>query len=43
MEPEMVNRIRAAYKQALYTVCVKDGDDPLTEMIAKKVISRRRG
>ncbi|MCA1437294.1 MULTISPECIES: hypothetical protein [unclassified Bradyrhizobium] len=34
----MVSRMRAAYKQVLYTVCVKDGDDPLTEMIAKEVI-----
>jgi hypothetical protein len=38
LQPEMVSRITAAYEQALHTLCVKDGDDPLTEMIAKKVI-----
>lgn len=38
MEPEMVSGITAAYKQALQILCVKDGDDPLTEMIARKII-----
>jgi hypothetical protein len=38
MEPEKVSRITAAYEQVLYTLCVKDRDDPLTEMIAKKII-----
>jgi hypothetical protein len=28
----------AAYQQAGHTLCVKDRDDPLTEMIAKKII-----
>ena len=27
-----------AYEQALHTVCVKDRDDPLTEMVATKII-----
>ena len=27
-----------AYEQALHTLCVKDRDDPLTEMIAKTII-----
>ena len=27
----------AAYQQALHTLCVKDRDDPLTEMIAQTV------
>jgi hypothetical protein len=36
--PEEISRIVAAYEQALDTLCVKNRDDPLTEMIAKKVI-----
>ena len=28
----------AAHQQALHTLCVKDRDDPLTEMIAKTII-----
>jgi hypothetical protein len=36
--PEEISRIIAAYEQALNTLCVKDRDDPLTEMIAKKII-----
>ena len=28
----------AAYQQALHTLCVKDRDDPLTEMVAAKTI-----
>jgi hypothetical protein len=38
MKPEMVKRITAAYEQALHVLCVKDRDDPLTEMIAKEII-----
>lgn len=38
MEPELISRITAAYEQALHTLCVVDRDDPLTEMIAKKII-----
>ena len=29
---------RSGYEQALRTLCVKERDDPLTEMIAKKII-----
>ena len=36
--PKEVNCIIEAYEQALHTLCVKDRDDPLTEMIAKKII-----
>ena len=36
--PKEVNCIIAAYEQTLHTLCVKDRDDPLTEMIAKKII-----
>jgi hypothetical protein len=38
MEPEEIGRITAAYEQTLHTLCVKDRDDPLTELIAKKII-----
>jgi|GEM_PF-1611581 len=38
LNPEMVSRITAAYEQALHTLCVKDRDDPLTEIVASKII-----
>jgi hypothetical protein len=38
LEPEMVSRITAAYKQALHTLGVEDREDPLTEMVAKEII-----
>jgi uncharacterized protein YjbJ (UPF0337 family) len=38
LEPKEISHVIAAYEQALYTLCVKDRDDPLTEMIAKKII-----
>jgi hypothetical protein len=38
LEPEEISRITKAYEQALHTLCVKDRDDPLTEMIAKMII-----
>ena len=38
LEPKEVNCIIEAYEQALHTLCVKDRDDPLTEMIAKTII-----
>jgi hypothetical protein len=38
MQPEEISRVTAAYEQALHTLCVKDRDDPLTEMIAKTII-----
>jgi hypothetical protein len=38
LEPEEISRITEAYEQALQTLGVKDRDDPLTEMIAKKII-----
>jgi hypothetical protein len=37
-EPEEIAHIIKAYKQALHTLCVKERDDPLTELIAKNVI-----
>jgi hypothetical protein len=36
--PKEVKCIIEAYEQALHTLCVKDRDDPLTEMIATKII-----
>ena len=38
LEPKEISCIMQAYEQALRTLCVKDRDDPLTEMIAKKII-----
>jgi hypothetical protein len=38
MKPDEISCITAAYEQALQTLCVKDRDDPLTEMIAKTII-----
>ncbi|MCK1641206.1 hypothetical protein IVA95_27325 [Bradyrhizobium sp. 157] len=38
MGPKEVSRIMEAYDRALRVLCVKDRDDPLTEMIAKKII-----
>jgi hypothetical protein len=38
LEPEEIGRITEAYERALHTLCVKDRDDPLTEMIARKII-----
>ena len=38
LEPEDIARIKTAYEQALHTLCVKDRDDPLTELIAKMII-----
>ena len=38
LQPEEINRVLEAYDQALHTLCVKDRDDPLTEMIAKTII-----
>ena len=36
--PTEIGRVIEAYEQALHIFCVKDRDDPLTEMIAKTVI-----
>ena len=36
--PKEVSRITEAYDQALHALCVKDRDDPLTEMIAKTIM-----
>jgi hypothetical protein len=36
--PKEVNCIIKAYEQTLHALCVKDRDDPLTEMVAKTII-----
>jgi hypothetical protein len=36
--PEEISRLSAAYEQTLKALCVKDRNDPLTEMIARKII-----
>ncbi|MGY4403608.1 hypothetical protein [Bradyrhizobium sp. USDA 3315] len=38
MAPKEASLVVKAYEQALHTLCVKDRDDPLTEMIAKTII-----
>jgi hypothetical protein len=38
MGPEEIRRLEAAYEQTLRTIGLKDRNDPITEMIAKKVI-----
>jgi hypothetical protein len=37
--PEEVSRLTAAYGQALRRIGLVDRDDPLAEMVAKKVIN----
>jgi hypothetical protein len=36
--PQELTRLGAAYEQTLRALCVKDRNDPLTELIAKKII-----
>ncbi len=38
MGPEEISRLSAAYEQTLKALSIKDRNDPLTEMIAKKII-----
>jgi hypothetical protein len=38
LQPTEISGVIEAYDQALHILCVKDRDDPLTEMIAKKII-----
>ena len=38
MQPDEISRVTAAYEEALHILCVKDRDDPLTEMIANPII-----
>jgi hypothetical protein len=36
--PEEITRLSTAYEQALRAIGVQDRNDPLTELIAKKII-----
>ena len=36
--PEEITRLSTAYEQALRTIGVQDRNDPLTELIARKII-----
>jgi hypothetical protein len=38
LTPEESSCVTEAYQQALHTLSVKDRDDPLTEMIARRII-----
>lgn len=38
MGPEEVNRMTTAFEKALHTVGIKDRNDPMAEMIAKKIV-----
>jgi hypothetical protein len=38
MEPEQIARLSEAYEQTLRALCLVDRNDPITEMIAKKII-----
>ena len=38
MGPEEISRLTTAYEQALQGIGLVDRDDPLSEMVAKKVI-----
>jgi hypothetical protein len=38
MGPEEISRLTAAYEQALKDIGLVDRDDPIAEMVAKKVI-----
>jgi len=37
LEPEEMSRLKTAYEQALRGIGLVDQDDPLSEMVAKKV------
>ena len=38
MGPDEIRCLTTAYEQTLSTLCIKDRNDPLTELIAKKII-----
>ena len=41
MGPEQISRLSEAYEQTLKALSLKDRNDPLTELIAKKIIEIR--
>ena len=38
LEPEMIRSLEAAYEKTLRIIGLVDRDDPITEMIARKII-----
>jgi hypothetical protein len=38
MGPEEISRLTTAYEQALRTIGIVDRDDPLAELLARKII-----
>lgn len=38
LAPDEITRLSSAYEQALRTIGVQDRNDPLTELIARKII-----
>jgi hypothetical protein len=42
MQPDEISHVTAAYELTLHILCVKDRDDPLTEIIAKTIINIAR-
>jgi hypothetical protein len=38
MGPEEISRLTTAYEQALSTIGIVDRDDPLAELLARKII-----
>jgi hypothetical protein len=42
LEPEDIKRLVLAYQQTLHALSLRERDDPLTEIVAKKVIEIRQ-
>ena len=38
LEPELIRSLEAAYKKTLRIIGLVDRDDPITEMIARKIV-----
>lgn len=38
LEPELIRRLEAAYEKTLRTIGLVDRDDPITEMVGRKII-----
>jgi hypothetical protein len=38
LEPDEIENLKLAFKQALHSLQVVDRDDPLTELVARKII-----
>jgi hypothetical protein len=42
LEPEMIRSLEAAYEKTLRIIGLVDRDDPITEMIARKIVEIAR-